>query len=61
MPRFLGILYAGPQINNEGQVLVSKIPTSTNKQVSVLTMMHSGYAIKANVLQELLIELEQQN
>ncbi len=59
MPRFIGILYAGPQIDNEGQVLVSKIPTSTNNQVSVLTMMHLGYAIKSNVLHEFLVGLEQ--
>lgn len=50
--RFLGVLYAGPTISNEGEVLVAPIPT-TSKLVKVDSMMNLGYAVSANRVLEL--------
>lgn len=56
--KFLGILYAGPTINTEGHVLVSKIPTSNSQRVSIQTMMHLGYVITGKKIQEFILEIE---
>jgi|SRR5690606_3595897 len=56
--RFLGVLYAGPVIDNEGEVLIKHIPTIQSKKVNVGTMMHLGFAIKSHVLQDFISELE---
>ena len=52
-PRFLGVLYAGPTVTAEGQVLRMKVPTQVRRGVEVQTMMHLGYVIKAEVVREL--------
>ena len=57
-PRFLGILYAGPVIDNNGEVLIKKIPTSQYGDVNVRTMMHLGFAIKSQVLRDFIMEYE---
>lgn len=41
----LGILYAGPTINQEGEIILSKEPT-----VSVSAMMHLGMVVKSTQL-----------
>lgn len=45
---FVGILYAGPLITNEGEIVLSKQP-----RVEVAAMMHLGQAIRSSALQEL--------
>lgn len=57
-PRFLGILYAGPVIDNKGEVLIKKIPTSQYGDVKVKTTMHLGFAIKSQVLRDFIMEYE---
>jgi len=42
--KLVGILYAGPNINNRGEIVMA-VPT-----VNIQTMMHLGYAIKADRL-----------
>lgn len=39
----LGVLYAGPMITNEGEIVLS-----TKPRVEVSSMMHLGYAIRSN-------------
>lgn len=56
--RFLGILYAGPTIDIEGKVLVSKIPTSNNGRFIAQSMMHLGYVIAGKVLLDFVLDLE---
>lgn len=53
VPRFLGVLYAGPTVTAEGQVLRMKVPTQVKQGVEVQTMMHLGYVIKGEVVKEL--------
>jgi Domain of unknown function (DUF4303)/Trypsin-like peptidase domain len=56
--KFLGMLYAGPTIALNGEVLVSKIPTSHGKDVTVRSMMHLGYAIQGNVVRDFIFAIE---
>lgn len=44
----VGVLYAGPQITNTGQLVLNKSP-----QVFVSAMMHLGNAIRSSALKEL--------
>lgn len=46
--RFVGVLHAGPKINNAGMIVMSKTPS-----VSVGTMMHLGYAIRSSKILDL--------
>jgi V8-like Glu-specific endopeptidase len=51
--RFVGVLYAGPQVNVTGEIMVVDIPTS-QKAVSVSqVMMNLGYIIKSERVLEL--------
>ncbi len=56
--RFLGILYAGPTIDADGQILVTKIPTSTKNFVTVQTMMHLGYVITGKKIRDFIHSVE---
>jgi hypothetical protein len=47
---FIGILYAGPQFNAEGEIVIEKIPTSKYPIVNSRIPMHLGFAINARVL-----------
>ena len=53
--KFLGVLYAGPTITNEGEVMVRKIPVRTGDKVGVEVMMHLGFAIAARQV-EVMVE-----
>lgn len=44
----VGVLYAGPLITNNGQVILAVPP-----QISINTMMHLGYAIRASEIRTL--------
>ncbi len=46
--KLIGILYAGPQISNTGQVILNKGP-----QFEVSSMMHLGIAIRSSELKKL--------
>lgn len=47
---FLGILYAGPQYTNKGEVIVVNIPTKT-ETISISNIpVNLGYVIKAKKL-----------
>lgn len=52
---FLGVLFAGPQHNNQGEIIVQEIPTSNRKVLVPITrmMIHLGYYIKSRVVTEL--------
>lgn len=43
--KLLGILYAGPQVTNSGQIILAN-----PSQFTINSMMHLGYAIKSNQL-----------
>lgn len=45
---FVGILYAGPQIANDGQIILGQVPT-----VRVASMMHLGNVIRSSALREI--------
>ena len=47
----LGVLYAGPLISQNGQIIRENIP-STTEQVYVRNMMHLGYCIRAEKILE---------
>lgn len=49
---FIGILYAGPQYNAQGDIVVTTIPTSQKVQTSTPIMTNLGYYIKATELKE---------
>ncbi len=48
----IGILYAGPQYNAQGELIVTTIPTKQKIQTATPIMTNLGYYIKANELQE---------
>ena len=48
----IGILYAGPQYNAQGELIVTTIPTKQKVQTATPIMTNLGYYIKANELQE---------
>jgi hypothetical protein len=52
--RLLGILYAGPTITTEGQILISRIPTQDKPTAYLNTMMNLGFAVRATELLTLL-------
>ena len=54
LPRFLGVLHAGPIYTANGEVVQTKIPTKVGAAVQVQTMMHLGYVIKARKVVELI-------
>lgn len=49
---FLGILFAGPQYDATGNVVVTVVPTATNVQSHTPIMTNLGYYIKAKELKE---------
>lgn len=49
---FIGILYAGPQYNAQGKLIVTTIPTNQKIQSLTPIMTNLGYYIKATELQE---------
>lgn len=59
--KFLGVLYAGPTIDSEGEVLVEPIPSTYPKKVTVQSMMHLGYVITAKKVHEFVTDLENEN
>lgn len=44
----LGILYAGPMFNAEGEIMVVDVPTSTEEVVDTRIPMNLGYVIKSS-------------
>lgn len=56
--RFLGVLYAGPTISLEGEVILKKIPTRAEPTASVKSMIHLGYVIKGSKVLELANHIE---
>ena len=54
----LGILYAGPRIDERGKVIKLPVPTSIGDEVSVATRMHLGNVIKGRELRFMAEELE---
>lgn len=48
----IGILYAGPQYDAQGDIVVKTIPTQQKIQTSTPIMTNLGYYIKANELKE---------
>ncbi len=48
----IGILYAGPQYNAQGDIVVKTIPTQQKIQTSTPIMTNLGYYIKADELKE---------
>jgi hypothetical protein len=47
---FIGVLYAGPTISVQGQIVPRPIPTSMSFAVTSSTMMHLGYCIRAELV-----------
>lgn len=52
---FLGILYAGPTIAVDGNIVIKNIPTSTIPMAEIQTMMNLGYVIKAEKVLEMVV------
>ena len=52
---FLGILYAGPTITVNGEVIVKNIPTAAITMAEIQTMMNLGYVIKAEKVLEMVV------
>jgi hypothetical protein len=50
--KFVGVLFRGPLVNNEGQIIFNNIP-----MVEVKSMMHLGEVIKSNQLKALTDEI----
>ena len=48
----IGILYAGPRYNAQGDLIVTTIPTHQKIQTTTPMMINLGYYIKAHELQE---------
>lgn len=44
---FLGVLFAGPTITSDGEVVIEEAPTGIRGDVKVRSMMNLGYIIKA--------------
>ncbi|WP_239739653.1 S1 family peptidase [Proteus penneri] len=58
----LGILYAGPVINAEGEIISVQVPTDYRHMISTRLMMNLGFIIKANellVIKNMLLRLNQ--
>lgn len=51
----VGVLYSGPLISNEGEIILNSLPT-----VNVSTMMHLGQAIRSSALRQLDEEIVRQ-
>lgn len=49
---FLGVLYAGPTINLNGEIVVVDVPTQQKAFSQMKTMINLGYYIKAHELKE---------
>ena len=49
---FLGILYAGPTVNLNGEIIVVDVPTQQKAFSQMKTMINLGYYIKAHELKE---------
>lgn len=49
----VGILYSGPQVTNDGELILAQIP-----RVSVSSMMHLGNAIRSSAILEIKAEIE---
>lgn len=52
---FLGILYAGPTITVDGNIVVKDIPTAAVSMAEMQTMMNLGYVIKAEKVLEMVM------
>lgn len=52
---FLGILYAGPTITVDGNIVIKNIPTSAIPMAEIQTMMNLGYVIKAEKVLEMVV------
>lgn len=52
---FLGILYAGPTITVDGNIVVKDIPTAAVSMAEMQTMMNLGYVIKAEKVLEMIM------
>lgn len=52
---FLGILYAGPTIAVDGNIVIKNIPTATVPMAEIKTMMNLGYVIKAEKVLEMIV------
>lgn len=50
---FVGILYSGPIITNEGKIVLADSPS-----VSIGTMMHLGHVIRSSAVQAIIDELQ---
>lgn len=46
-PRLLGVLYAGPVMNAEGEIVIRNVPTSVTPISVTELMIHLGYYVKA--------------
>ena len=55
---FLGTLYAGPQYNAQGQLIVTTVPTKQTVTSTTPIMTNLGYYIKASELDEFLKYIE---
>lgn len=49
---FLGVLYAGPTVNLNGEIIVVDVPTQQKAFSQMRTMINLGYYIKAHELRE---------
>jgi hypothetical protein len=50
---FLGVLFAGPQYSQKGEIRIVEVPTAQTPLIEVEAMMHLGYCIKASSVEEL--------
>jgi hypothetical protein len=48
--RFLGVLYAGPVMTADGEIIVEAIPTGAHSKTRTELMIHLGYVMKAREL-----------
>ena len=51
--RLVGVLYAGPMVTAEGQLVARPIPTSTVAVPQINIMMNLGYVVQANAIDDL--------
>lgn len=56
---FLGILFAGPQLNSKGELVIENIPTQQKLSAITPIMINLGYYIKAQDILEFKKEIEQ--
>lgn len=47
----IGVLYSGPQMTAQGEIIQVPVPTAHNVQTNV--MIHIGYCLKAHLIEEL--------